>query len=98
MGAQAPGAPTVALGWVRIPAGSFEMGCVSSDTRCATGERPRRTVTISRAFELMATEATSGQFGAVMKEIDPQPAWSTSPDHPVVSVVWDEAVEFCRAV
>src|SRR5262245_13182725 len=98
--AQAP-APAAApspetLGWVRVPPGSFEMGCVPADERCAVDESPRHRVTISRAFDLMATEVTLGQFGAFMKEVDPQPPWSTSPEHPVVSVVWDEAVEFCR--
>jgi len=53
---------------------------------------------MSRAFELMATEVTVAQFRAAMDVIDEQPAWSTSPQHPVVSVDWDEAVAFCRAV
>ncbi|MEQ1731035.1 MAG: SUMF1/EgtB/PvdO family nonheme iron enzyme, partial [Vicinamibacterales bacterium] len=86
------------LVWVRIPQGRFLMGCVPADTLCGTDERPRHTVTISRDFEMTATEITVGQFRATMPDVDPQPAWSTSPQHPIVSVVWDEAVAVCRAV
>ncbi|MEQ1760292.1 MAG: formylglycine-generating enzyme family protein [Vicinamibacterales bacterium] len=96
--AQTSPAATPALGWVRIPAGTFTMGCVPTDMRCGADERPRHTVTISKAFELMAAEVTLGQFRAAITEVDPQPVWSTTPDHPVVSVDWDEAVAFCRAV
>jgi formylglycine-generating enzyme required for sulfatase activity len=84
------------LGWVHIPAGTFTMGCVPTDPRCGTDEHPRHAVTISKPFELMATEVTLGQFQATSSQVDPQPAWSTSPSHPVVSVVWGEAVTFCR--
>ena len=55
-------------------------------------------MTLSSGFELMTAEVTIGQFRAVMKQADEQPPWSTSPDHPVVSVDWNEALEFCRAV
>ncbi len=96
--AQAPAVSADSLGWVRIPSGSFQMGCVPDDMRCATDEHPRHPVTISQPFELMAAEVTLGQFRGVMKDVDPQPVWSTLPEHPVVSVSWDEAVEFCRAV
>lgn len=90
--------PAEPLGWVRVPAGSFTMGCVPADDRCAADEEPRHVVTISKAFELMAAEVTVGQFRTVIPEVDPQPAWSTTPEHPVVSVTWNEAVDFCRAV
>jgi formylglycine-generating enzyme required for sulfatase activity len=73
------------------------MGCVPDDTQCAADERPRHAVTISTPFDLMAAEVTVEQFRTLMNEIDPQPSWSTSPEHPVVSVAWDEAVAFCRA-
>ncbi len=95
---QALGSVGDALGWVRIPAGTFQMGCVPSDTRCGSDERPRHAVTISRAFDLMGAEVTLGQFRSLVAEVDPQPAWSVSLAHPVVSIAWDEAVSFCQAV
>jgi len=96
--ATAQDVPASLPGWVRIPAGLFQMGCVPADTRCGMDESPRHQVTISRPFEMMGAEVTVGQFRATMGQVDPQPAWSTSPDHPVVSVTWDEAVAFCTAV
>jgi formylglycine-generating enzyme required for sulfatase activity len=96
--AQSPAPAAASLGWVRIPAGSFQMGCVPLDDGCGTDERPRHQVTISRPFDLMAAEATVRQVRDALGEADEQPAWSTSPDHPVVSMDWDEAAAFCRAV
>jgi formylglycine-generating enzyme required for sulfatase activity len=95
----APAAPPNApmLVWAKIPAGTFQMGCVPKDERCGTDEYPRHAVTLTRAFELMTTEVTVGMFRAYMKAIDEQPAWSTAPNHPVVIVTWEEADEFCRA-
>jgi formylglycine-generating enzyme required for sulfatase activity len=94
--AQAPVPPAPAITWVRIPPGSFEMGCGAIDDRCGGDESPRHSVTISKAFEMMATEVTVGMYRALTPAIDDQPAWSTSPDHPVVIVTWDEAQSFCR--
>lgn len=45
---------------------------------------------------MMVTEVTVALYRAATTEIDPQPAWSLSPDHPVVIVTWDEALAFCR--
>ena len=94
MQAQAP--PGVQ--WVRVPAGTFQMGCISADARCDADEHPRHPVTISRPFDMMPTEVTLGMYRAVAKEVDEQPAWSKTPDQPVVIVTWDEAAAFCQAV
>ena len=94
--AQAP--PATGVQWVRVPAGTFQMGCISADARCDGDEHPRHAVTISRPFDLMPTEVTLGMYRAAIKEVDEQPPWSTSPDQPVVIVTWDEALAFCRAV
>jgi len=85
------------VGWVRIPAGSFEMGCVPADMRCDADESPRHRVTITRAFDIMATEATKAMYNAVMPE-EEQPVWSTTPAHPIAIVDWQEASKFCAAV
>jgi formylglycine-generating enzyme required for sulfatase activity len=74
------------------------MGCVSSDQHCNADERPRHAVTVSKPFELMATEVTAGMYRAAGKDVDEQPPWSTSADHPIVIVTWDEARVFCQEV
>ena len=84
------------IAWVTIPAGTFHMGCVPADRQCNTDEQPRHAVTISRGFQLMATEVTAGLYRALMGELDEQPPWSTTPDHPAVIVTWDEAEAFCE--
>jgi len=94
--AQAPSGP--ALTWVRVPAGTFAMGCATTDTRCDADEHPQHRVTLSRAFDIMATEVTVGMYRAVATGVDEQPAWSTTPDHPITIVSWDEASAFCTAM
>jgi formylglycine-generating enzyme required for sulfatase activity len=90
-----PAAPEIP--WVRIPAGTFDMGCASLDERCGGDEHPKHSVTISTPFEMMATEVTVGMYRATAAVVDDQPAWSTMPEQPVVIVTWDEAQAFCRA-
>jgi len=79
---------------VTIPAGKFLMG---SD-RGAYDERPVREVTISRPFQLSATEVTQGQWQAVMGTTP----WKgknyviEGDDYPATYVSWDDAMEFCH--
>ena len=96
-GGQAPPAAP-AIPWVRIPAGTFDMGCGMVDERCGGDEHPKHRVSFSTPFDMMATEVTVGMYRAVSPAIDDQPAWSTTPQHPVVIVTWDEAQAFCRAI
>lgn len=100
--AQTPATPTTPpLEWVRVPAGTFEMGCVPGDAACGADERPRHRVTLSRPFDLLATEVSVSQ----LRDIDArsgatlpaQPPWSHDLA-PAVNVTWDEAVAACRAV
>jgi len=95
------GAQTVmpaGLTWARIPAGTFQMGCATVDTRCDADEWPRHAVTLSRAYDIMTTEVTVGMYRAVIKTLRDQPAWSTTPEHPVTTVSWDDAQAFCLAL
>ena len=101
LSAQAPASTVPAMPWVRIPAGSFQMGCVPSDTRCEADEQPRHPVTISRPFDLMATEVTVGMYRATSPPApleQQQPVWTPTPEHPVTIVNWNEARTFCEAV
>jgi len=86
------------IAWARVPAGTFQMGCVPADRECGPDEHPRHAVVLTRPFDLMTTEVTVRMFGAAGLEVDDQPMWSTTPEHPVVIVTFDEAQAFCRAV
>lgn len=46
---------------VKIPAGTFLMGCVPADTQCRENEKPRHTVTLD-SFYIDAFEVTVAQF------------------------------------
>jgi formylglycine-generating enzyme required for sulfatase activity len=95
---QVPSAPPPDVAWAAIPAGVFQMGCVPADRRCNNDEEPRHAVTLTKPFELMVTEVTVKTYRAVVSEVEPQPPWSTTPEHPIVIVTWDEASAYCEAI
>ena len=98
-------APNVALqvaadlGWVRVPAGTFVMGCVEADTGCLDNEHPRHEVTFLQPFELMAAEVTVGQYARFVTDTGypllSEPDYRQTDRHPVVRLSWDDAVAFC---
>lgn len=97
-GAQAPQTAPQGLAWARIPAGTFQMGCGTTDTRCDADERPRHPVTLTRAYDMMTTEVTVGMYQTVITSLGEQPPWSTTPEHPVTIVSWNDALAFCEAI
>ena len=90
------------LGWVRVPAGMFQMGCVESDDACLEMERPRHDVRFLEPFDIMAGEVTVGQYGRFVRETGypppPPPSFLQNDDHPVVFVSWLNAAAFCEWV
>jgi len=94
--------PKDGLEYVFIPAGSFEMGCLPSDSQCSPFEKPRHRVKVTRDFwlgRMLATaEAYKRSLGDTGRSI-PQgfeytrPSWK---DRPAQSLSWDDAVAFCR--
>ena len=92
-------AQEIELPWVRIPTGSFNMGCVPEDLACLDTERPRHHVTIS-AFDLMRNEITIEQYATFLNHsghrAPPLPDFEQGPDHPVVFLTWNDAAAFCE--
>ncbi|HEY0370917.1 MAG TPA: formylglycine-generating enzyme family protein, partial [Thermoanaerobaculia bacterium] len=74
---------TPKVAFVRIPKGEFLMGEPGSQHR----------VTISKAFEMSATEVTQRQWQEVMGT---NPSAFPNPDAPVEQVTWNEVQEFLR--
>ena len=73
-----------------IPGGEFLMG--SPEKRGYADEYPQHRVTLS-AFYIGKYPITQAQWRAVMRT---NPSHFNGNNHPVDSITWDEAVEFCR--
>ena len=95
--------------YVRIPAGTFKMGCVPSDTKCKADEKPQHEVTISKDYWMGRNEVQVGPFlrywrqsGTKKKTFPPQ----APPDYrgwirdnlPMVRVSWEQARDYCTFV
>ena len=94
--------PSDGLTYVWVPAGTFMMGCVPTDTECEERERPRHAVTISRGFWMGRVEVTVESFERFVHSTDnivpPAPEWDPdwkNKDHPIVNVTWEEAAAYC---
>ncbi len=97
------------LEYVRIPPGSFQMGCVPGDGECDVDESPRHRVTISRVFWVSRTAVTVRAYMQFCEEtgcsMPPEieilnnrnlnPGWSYL-DHPIVNVNWRDAEAYCE--
>jgi len=84
--------------WARIPAGTFQMGCVPNDAECDKDEKPEHAVTLTRDYWLMTTEVTLGMFRAYSSLGHPMPLqadYNVNPRQPIQSVTWVEATAFC---
>jgi formylglycine-generating enzyme required for sulfatase activity/Zn-dependent protease with chaperone function len=91
-----PATTTVLVGmdFVRIPAGTFVMGCSTADNTCNYDEKPAHPVRITKPFEIGRFEVTQSQWTAVMALYNPSAY--VGPDLPVENVSWDEIHDFLR--
>lgn len=95
---------SLGMHFARIPAGEFMMGLANlgNEAPYPKKDAPAHRVRITRPFFLGVHEVTRGQFSAVMgrapngpgKRDSDEPGEATS-NHPVTSVTWYEAAEFC---
>ncbi len=79
--------------FVRIPAGTFQMGCSSEDAQCLPRENPPHAVRITKDFELGRYEVTQAQWQAVMGT---NPSQFKGDALPVETVTWNDVQEFLK--
>ena len=94
--------PTLNLELMLIPSGRFVMGSPPGELDRRDNEGPQHEVTLG-AFLMGRYPVTQGQWRAIAsrqdlqvnRSLDPDPSHFMGEDHPVESVSWYEAVEFC---
>ena len=86
---------TVGMEFVRIEAGSFEMGSPAGEAGRYQDEGPVHAVRISRGFWLGKYEVTQGEWEAVMGT-NPSGLKECGARCPVENVSWDDTQEFIR--
>ncbi|MCA9424718.1 MAG: formylglycine-generating enzyme family protein [Candidatus Omnitrophica bacterium] len=88
---------------VRIPAGTFQMGALSSERGVGFGEGPAHIVTVEKDFYLSVTEITQAQWEAITgKNIADQrdladtsfQIYTVGKDVPIYYVSWNDAQDF----
>ena len=82
--------------WVTIKAGTFQMGSPSTESCRITNETQHK-VTLTRNFEIAATETTQAQFSSLM-DYNPSGFSSCGPSCPVEKVNWHEAAAYANAL
>lgn len=98
-----PLAAGITLEMVEIPGGTFMMGAPESEAESREDERPQHKVSVS-PFLLGRYAVTQAQWRVVAgwpksnpdaPELNPDPSFFKGNDHPVESITWIEAAEFC---
>ncbi|MGB8698152.1 MAG: formylglycine-generating enzyme family protein, partial [Thermosynechococcaceae cyanobacterium] len=91
----------VTLKMVSIPSGPFMMGSPDTEARRRDCEGPQHQVTVSEFF-MGKYPVTQAQWKAVAalpkvkQDLNPDPAHFKGADHPVETVSWYDAIEFCE--
>ena len=91
------------LQYIRIPPGTFQMGCSRGDSDCYGDEKPSHGVTISKGFWMGQTEVTVGAYKRFAASTGRK--MSAAPDFnkrrandtmPIVNVSWSDAYDYCK--
>jgi formylglycine-generating enzyme required for sulfatase activity len=92
----------VKLTLMLIPAGEFMMGAPADELKSSDSERPQHLVQVPQ-FLLGRYPVTQAQWRVVAGyeqgssiELNPDPSKFKGDNHPVESVSWEDAQEFCR--
>ena len=85
--------PLTGMEFVRVPGGSFEMGCHADSGKCFGDEKPVRTVRLD-GFWMGKYEVTQGQWKRIMGN---NPSKIKKGDnHPVENVSWNNVQQFIQ--
>lgn len=93
--------PADGLVYLKVPPGTFQMGCSPGDTECWDDEKPAHSVTLTRAFWMGQTEVTGEAYRrftqAVGGRMPPAPSYNQDWEakYPMGNVSWEEAGAFC---
>jgi formylglycine-generating enzyme required for sulfatase activity len=91
--------PFAAPAMVRIPAGTFLMGCQPGEAECVDAEKPAHRVSVP-AFELGKTEVTFADWDACVADggcrHKPEDQGWGRDDRPVINVSWDDAQTYVK--
>mgnify|MGYP001801218229 FL=1 len=85
---------SVTLDLIQIPGGKFTMGSPADEAQRSSDEGPQHEVTVP-PFWLGKYAVTQAQYQAVMGK-NPSRFTDNGANHPVETVSWDDAVEFCQ--
>lgn len=83
----------VQMEFIKIPAGSFQMGSLSDEDGREDNEGPVRKVTISKPFYMGKYEVTQAQWVSLMND---NPSTEAGDNLPVNKVSWDDCQEFIK--
>lgn len=79
-----------------IPAGSFTMGALSTETGFVLGEDPQHVVTISKEFWMLQNEVTQNQWSSIITPSHPSisstPSTNVGANLPVENVSWEDVM------
>jgi len=85
--------PTTGMEFVKVPGGTFEMGCGAWSSDCGDNEKPVHTVTLD-GFLIGKYEVTQGQWKKVMGSNPSK--FQNGDSYPVENVSWDDAQKFIQ--
>lgn len=83
--------PVTSMNFVKIPGGSFKMGCHAKAGRCRWDEKSLRTVQLD-GFWIGSHEVTQGQWKKIMGKNPSR--FKKSENHPVERVSWEDVEKF----
>jgi formylglycine-generating enzyme required for sulfatase activity len=94
---------SIGVEFVKISAGSFEMGCSFGDSECFPDEKPQHKVKIAKSFYMGKYEVTQGQWMSVMGNgffgiggNNPSRFSSCGDSCPVENVSWNEVQDYIQ--